>query len=250
MVSVDPRIHGYSPERTTQFLALLRERVAALPGVVSVAATDSVPLSGGNRSDALHADGQPQNGPDPGVELYMATPGYFETLGIPRLMGRDFGNESPTAPKVAIINEALAEHLYGRSNPIGRTLTGGGATYHIIGVVKNIKSRSYGEETRYVLFRSLAQNTGSDPSFLGYQLLVQTSGDPGHCDPGHTGADSRSRSEYGGVWCRDHAGTFEQSAVSAAAGGHAVRGVRIYWTHTGGGGAVRSDQLFGGSSDA
>ena len=179
MVSVDPRIHGYSPERTTQFLALLRERVAALPGVVSVAATDSVPLSGGNRSDALHADGQPQNGPDPGVELYMATPGYFETLGIPRLMGRDFGNESPTAPKVAIINEALAEHLYGRSNPIGRTLTGGGATYHIIGVVKNIKSRSYGEETRYVLFRSLAQNTGSDPSFLGYQLLVQTSGDPG-----------------------------------------------------------------------
>ncbi|HEY5255153.1 MAG TPA: ABC transporter permease [Acidobacteriaceae bacterium] len=179
MVSVDPRIHGYSPERTTQFLALLRERVAGLPGVLSVAATDSVPLSGGNRSDALHADGQPQNGPDPGVELYMATPGYFETLGIPRLMGRDFGNESPTAPKVAIINEALAEHLYGRTNPIGHTLTGGGATYHIIGVVKNIKSRSYGEETRYVLFRSLAQNTGSDPSFLGYQLLVQTSGDPG-----------------------------------------------------------------------
>ena len=117
MVSVDPRIHGYSPERTTQFLALLRERVAAMPGVVSVAATDSVPLSGGNRSDALHADGQPQNGPDPGVELYMATPGYFETLGIPRLTGRDFGNESPTGPKVAIINEALAEHLYGRTQP-------------------------------------------------------------------------------------------------------------------------------------
>jgi predicted permease len=179
MVSVDPRIHGYSPDRTTQFMALLRERVAAMPGVLSVAATDSVPLSGGNRSDALHADGQPQNGPDPSVELYMATAGYFETLGIPRLTGRDFRNESPTGPKVAIINEALAEHLYGRTNPIGHTLSGGGATYQIIGVVKNIKSRSYGEETRYVLFRSLAQNTGSDPSFLGYQLLVHYSGDPG-----------------------------------------------------------------------
>jgi predicted permease len=179
MVSVDPRIHGYSPERTTQFLAMLRERVAAMPGVVSVAATDSVPLSGGNRSDALHADGQPQNGPDPNVELYMATRGYFETMGIPRLTGRDFGNESPTAPKVAIINEALAEHLYGRTNPIGHSLTGGGVTYQIIGVVKNIKSRTYGEETRYVLFRSLAQNTGSDPSFLGYQLIVHYSGNPG-----------------------------------------------------------------------
>lgn len=178
MVSVDPRIHGYSPERTTQFLALLRERVAAMPGVVSVAATDSVPLSGGNRSDAIHADGQPQNGPDPIVELYMASAGYFETLGIPRLMGRDFGNESPTAPKVAIINEALAEHFYGRSNPIGRSLSDGGVPYRVIGVVRNIKSRTYGEPTRYVLFRSLAQSTGSDPSFLGYQLLVHYSGDP------------------------------------------------------------------------
>jgi predicted permease len=179
MVSVDPRIHGYSPERTTQFLAMLRERVAAMPGVVSVAATDSVPLSGGNRSDALHADGQPQHGPDPSVELYMATAGYFETMGIPRLTGRDFGNESPSGPKVAIINEALAEHLYGRTNPIGHSLSGGGATYQIIGVVKNIKSRTYGEQTRYVLFRSLAQNTGSDPSFLGYQLIIHYSGDPG-----------------------------------------------------------------------
>jgi predicted permease len=178
MVSVDPRIHGYSPERTTQFLALLRERVAALPGVVSVAATDSVPLSGGNRSDAMHAEGQPQSGPDPNVELYMATPGYFETLGIARLAGRDFNNESPTAPKVAIINDALAQHLFGHSNPMGQRLSGGGATYQIIGVVKNIKSRSYGEGTRYVLFRSLAQNTGSDPSFLGYQLIVHFAGDP------------------------------------------------------------------------
>ncbi|MES2222953.1 MAG: ABC transporter permease [Acidobacteriota bacterium] len=179
MVSVDPRIHGYSPERTTQFLAMLRERVATMPGVVSVAATDSVPLSGGNRSDAIHANGQPQNGPDPIAELYMASPGYFETLGIPRLMGRDFGNESPTAPKVAIINEALAEHFYGRSNPIGRSVSDGGVPYQIIGVVRNIKSRTYGEPTRYVLFRSLAQTTGSDPSFLGYQLLVHYAGDPG-----------------------------------------------------------------------
>ena len=77
MVSVDPRIHGYSPERTTQFLALLRERVAALPGVVSVAATDSVPLSGGNRSDAMHADGQPQHGPDPGCGVVHGDSGIF-----------------------------------------------------------------------------------------------------------------------------------------------------------------------------
>jgi predicted permease len=178
MLSVDPRVHGYSPERTTQFLAQLRERVAAIPGVVSVAATDSTPLSGGNRSDAFHAESESNTtGSDPTVELYMATPGYFETMGIPRLAGRDFANEGDNAPKVAIVNRAFAEHFFSRENPIGRRVTGGGATYEIIGVVQNIKSRFLGEDTRYVLFRSLAQNTGTDPSFLGYELLVHFAGD-------------------------------------------------------------------------
>jgi predicted permease len=175
MMSVDPRVHGYSPERTTQFLTELRERVAAIPGVWSVAATDSVPLAGGNRSDDFHAEDQPKTGaPDAGVELYMATPGYFETLGIPRIAGRDFSNETAGGTRVGIVNQALAEHFFGHENPIGRRVTGGGATYEIIGVVKNIKSRTLGEGTRYVLFRSLAQSTGSDPSFLGYQLIVHT----------------------------------------------------------------------------
>jgi predicted permease len=178
MLSVDPRVHGYPPERTTQFLAQLRERVAAIPGVVSVAATDSTPLSGGNRSDAFHAESESNSsGPDPGVELYMATPGYFATMGIPRLAGRDFANEAADAPKVAIVNRAFAEHFFSRENPIGQRVTGGGVTYEIVGVVQNIKSRFLGEDTRYVLFRSLAQSTGSDPSFLGYELLVHFAGD-------------------------------------------------------------------------
>src|SRR5271170_2606706 len=101
MLSVDPRVHGYTPERTAQFLDQLRARVAAIPGVVSVAATDSAPLSGGNRSDGFHAEGESMStGPDPSVELYMATPGYFETMGIPRLAGRDFAHEAANAPKV------------------------------------------------------------------------------------------------------------------------------------------------------
>jgi predicted permease len=177
MMSVDPRVHGYTPEKTTQFLTQLRERVGALPGVASVAATDSVPLAGGNRSDGFHAEGQPDSAPYSNVELYMATPGYFETMGIPRMAGRDFANESPTGPKVAIVNEAFAEHFFGKGSPIGHTVNGAGVPYQIIGVVKNIKSRSLGEDTRYVLFRSLAQSTSSDPSFLGYQLIVHTRGD-------------------------------------------------------------------------
>jgi predicted permease len=176
MVSVDPRVHGYSPEHTTQFLTQLRDRVAALPGVLSAAATDSVPLSGGHRSDGMVAEGRP-NQSAPIVEMYMATPGYFETLGIPRIAGRDFANESPTSPRVAVINEALAEQLFPGENPVGQHIRDGDDLYEVIGVVGNIKSRFIGEDTRPVLFRSLAQTTGSDPAFLGYTLIVHSEGD-------------------------------------------------------------------------
>ncbi len=178
MVSVDPRIHGYSPEQTTRFLDQLQERAAVIPGVLSAAATDSVPLSGGHRSDGFSVVGRKADREPPSVDEYMASPGYFAALGIPRLAGRDFAHETADGPKVAVVNRALVERLFGKENPVGQQVSGGGATYQIIGVVGNVKSRTLGEDTRPVLFRSLAQSTGSDPSFLGYTLIVQCAGDP------------------------------------------------------------------------
>jgi len=178
-MSVDPRVHGYTAERTTRFLTELRRRVAALPGVASAACTDLAPLSEGGRRDEFHAEGRPNaGGPDPGVDLYMVTPGYFETLGIPRIAGRDFVDETAGGPRVAVVNEAFVERLFKNENAIGRRVTGGGATYEIAGVVKNIKSRTLGEELRPVLFRSLAQSIGGDPSFLGYSVLVRSGASP------------------------------------------------------------------------
>ncbi|HEX4230106.1 MAG TPA: ABC transporter permease [Bryobacteraceae bacterium] len=179
MMSVDPRLHGYTPQRVVQFLSNARQAAAAVPGVRSAACTDGVPLSGGNRSDGFHVEGRPAAPQAPIVDLYMATRGYFETLGIPLLSGREFENENATGPKVAVVNEALAQRMFPHENPIGQHISGGGFTYQIIGVVKNIKSRTLGENVRPVLFRSLAQSIASDPSLMGYSILVYTSGDPG-----------------------------------------------------------------------
>lgn len=175
-MAVDPRLNGYTAERTAQFLTELRQKLAALPGVSSVACTDVVPLSGGNRSDAFSVEGRPVAPTAPPVDLYMATPGYFATLGIPRVAGRDFGDDGPTATKVAIVNEAFVQQVFHNENPIGQRVTGGGATYQVIGVVKNIKSRTLGEELRPVLFRSLSQTVGPDPSLMGYAVLVRAAG--------------------------------------------------------------------------
>jgi predicted permease len=179
MMAVDPSVHGYTPERTTQLLTQLRERISSMPSVTSVAYSDLVPLSGGGRSDGFTADGRPAPPGGPaGTELYMVSPGYFETMGIPRIAGRDFANESPEAPKVAIVNEEFAQRLFGRDNPIGQRVNGAGVPYQIIGVVRNIKSRTLGEQTRPVLYRSLAQNIAGDPSFNGNSLMIRSDGDP------------------------------------------------------------------------
>jgi hypothetical protein len=100
-------------------------------------------------------------------------------MGIPRLAGRDFSNETVTSgPKAAIIDEAFAQRIFGSENPIGQMVLGGGVTYRIIGVVGNIKARTLGEETRPVLFRALDQTVAYDPAFMGYSVLVRSAGNP------------------------------------------------------------------------
>jgi len=175
IASIDPRVHGYTAERTTAFLAQLRRRVAALPGVDEAVCTDVPLLSGGNRSDAFTVAGQStESHAQTFADLYMVTPGYFATLGIPQLAGRDFGNEPANGPKVAVINRVFADRLFAGVNPIGRHINGDGVIYEIIGVVADVKSRTLGEDPRPLLYRLLDQSIAGDPSLMGYTLIVHT----------------------------------------------------------------------------
>jgi predicted permease len=179
LVSIDPRLNGYSPEQIRHFLAELRRRVGALPGVDTAVTTDVALLSGGNRSDGFTVTGH--SGKDAAftyADLYMTTPGYFDALGTPRLSGRDFGNEAADGPRVAVVNKAFADRLFPGENPIGQHVSGGHWTYEIIGVVGNAKSRTIGEDTRAILYRSLDQSIAEDPSGMGYTLVVHTHGNP------------------------------------------------------------------------
>jgi predicted permease len=180
MMSIDPSVHGYTPARTVDFMMQLRDRVTVLPGVVSAVATDMPPLSGGGRSDGFRIPGSPDT-PSSWVNttLFMVTPGYFDTLDIPRMAGSDFGSETATSQRVGIVNQAFVQQVLGGRNPIGVQVNGAGVLYRIIGVVRNAKSRTLGEETHPVLYRSLQQTIARDPSsMVGYTLLVRTAGTP------------------------------------------------------------------------
>ena len=180
LLSVDPRLNGYSPAKTSAFLEQLRERAAALPGVDSAVCTDVAMLSGGNRSEGFNISGRTGKGaPQVLADLYMVTPGYFSALGTPLLAGSDFNHERADDPHVALVNKAFTDRLFGAGNPIGQHIDGGGGlAYRIIGVVGNAKSRTLGEDTRPILYRSLDQSIGTDPSTAGYTLIVHTAGNP------------------------------------------------------------------------
>ena len=176
LLSIDPRLNGYTPTQISQFQAELRRRVAALPGMDHVVSTDMVLLSGGGRSDGFTVVGH--GGKDATADLFMTTPGYFETLGIPIISGHDFGNEPADAPKVAIISKSFADRLFPGMNPIGQHVEGGNWNYEIIGIAGNVRARTLGEDTRPVLYRSLDQSITEDPSLMGYTLVVHTPGNP------------------------------------------------------------------------
>jgi predicted permease len=179
MVGVDPKTNNYKPERTRQFLAQLRERVAAIPGVEKVSFIDSVPLSMGGVD--LNATTEDSKGGkrEADVDVYRAGRGYFDTIGIRMLRGRDF--DLRDGNRMAVINEKTAKELFPAGDAVGRTLRvdlAGQASYEVIGVVRNAKSRTLGEEPRACLWLSLEADPEKAMSFFGISTIVKTHGSP------------------------------------------------------------------------
>ncbi len=99
----------------------MRERFATLPGVRAVASSELPILTGTDMGGNITVEGG-EKLPDEvnHVQTDSVSPGYFSTLGIPLVAGREFNaGDSTGAPKVAVINEAMAKKYFGQRNPIG-----------------------------------------------------------------------------------------------------------------------------------
>ena len=103
-------------------------------------------------------------------------------MGIPLVRGRDFTPQDVTSnlggQPAAIINQTMAAHLFPGQDPIGRTLRQDKATYTIIGVVRNSKSRTIGEKPSDAAYLFLNAAPEKATSFFGTTILVKTSMDP------------------------------------------------------------------------
>jgi predicted permease len=177
LMAVDPKLHNYSPDKTRLFLSQLRERVSGLPGVRSVSFLDSVPLSIGGVNYQFQAEGGKSGSKEIHADTYSVGSRFFETMGIPLIRGRDFGLQEGSE-RVAILNETMAERLFPGEDALGRRIRGDNKVYEIVGIAKNSKSRTLGEEPAGIVYLDLAQHPEDVFSFFGISILVKTAGNP------------------------------------------------------------------------
>jgi putative ABC transport system permease protein len=146
--------------RQREFFRQARTQLTSLPGVRSAAAVTYVPLSEAKGYDKVFIEGVPASPPgkEPLTEESEITPGYFETMGIILVRGRDF-NDQDTAetPMVCIINETIAHKFFPGTDPLGKRLkldsTGEDIPWRtVVGVARSVRGYSLEAEPLPVLY--------------------------------------------------------------------------------------------------
>ena len=198
---------GYNAQQTDTFCRRLRDRLEQLPGVNAVSYDDSVPLGfyGGNW-ETLEVEGYVP-GPNENMKIYrdLVSPGFFESMKIPLIEGRDFDwHDDRTTQKVMIINQEFARRFLPSRQPIGVKVHGWGEWFTIVGVAKDSKYHRVTENPQpyfYIPIRQIFR-----PEY-GLTFQVRTSGSVNEAiagirreaaaiDPAITIFDAESMTEY------------------------------------------------------
>jgi predicted permease len=163
-MAVNPTINGYAESRSREFYRQLHERLQQIPGVTN-AALAIMPLLDGNEWDqTVTVEGYTAKAGewiDP--HMQFTSTGYFATLGVPVILGRDFTDRDVLgSPKVGIVNQRFVDRYFGGRSPIGMHLGMGGdpgtkTDIEVIGVVRDTRYEGLREEVPYQLYRPYRQ---------------------------------------------------------------------------------------------
>jgi putative ABC transport system permease protein len=152
-------------------------RISAVPDVVSTGAVLSLPLSGGAGSRYFGIEGRPPQPAGQGfnANLNFAAPGYFTTMGIPLLSGRDFSDsDAEGSDSVAIVNQEMVRMFWPDEEPLGQRIrVGDGPWRRIVGVVGNLKYKAMDADTRQEMYWPFYQTGAGSGAFV-----VRTRSDP------------------------------------------------------------------------
>jgi macrolide transport system ATP-binding/permease protein len=170
---LDINLLRYTRPQGREFYRQIIERTESLPGVESATVARVALLSGGGRSLGFMVEGRNTTH---GANANVIAPGFFKTLGIPLVTGRDFGDHDVDgSPPVVVLNETIVKMHFGGENALGQRvqLDGQGPWREIVGVVRDNKDRSLGGIPLPTAYVPLAQNHET-----GMTLYVRTSVSP------------------------------------------------------------------------
>jgi predicted permease len=178
---VDPTMNRYDPAWTVDYFRRLDETLNALPGVESHTFAVVPVLEDDEWDNWVTIEGysaKQDERPDPHVQY--CSPGFFKTLKIPVLLGRDFSpRDEAGAPKVGIVNQKFVKRYFGGAAPVGRHIgmgidPGTKLDIQIVGVVGDTKYENMRAEIPYELYIPSAQKNFSD----GGTVYVRVKGEP------------------------------------------------------------------------
>ena len=158
---------GYNPAQGRAFYRAAEERLSALPGVVSVTQSFSVPMGYYSDYDKVFVQAHPLEAGQQPPQIFRdpVLPNYFQTLRMPIVRGRGFTEaDSEKSPLVAIVNQTMAKKFWPNEDAIGQRISTESATgpfLEIVGVVQDAKYRGPNETPRPFFFIPLEQKYGS-----------------------------------------------------------------------------------------
>ncbi len=178
---VDPTYSRYDPKWTTDYYRRLHEKLSNLPGIESNAFAVVPVLEDNEWDNWVTIEGYtPKQDERPDPHMQYCSPGFFKTLKIPVLLGRDFTERDVTgAPKVGIVNEKFVKRYFGDAEPLGRHIgmgidPGTKTDIEIVGVVGDTKYESMREEVPFELYIPTDQKSFA----TGGTMYVRGEGDP------------------------------------------------------------------------
>ena len=173
----------YKSDRQSQFFIDLRNRLEATPGVQSASSIYPLPLSGDRFSISFEIEGRPMAPKDhPSAEFFTAGVGYFRSLGIPLIKGRDFEDrDKHGSTPVIIISETFARRYFPNEDPLGKRIHPGipsienedSTMREIVGVVGDVRNRGLNTESRPAYYVPQTQ-----VPFSQMVMVVKTAGEP------------------------------------------------------------------------
>ena len=174
IVSLSPTLVGYEEEQSRNFYKQVLERVSHVPGIEAVSYTRTLPLGdSSNSSGPILREGETLARGTAGRNIMntVVSPGYFKTMQIPIVEGRDFDDRDTTKTKrVIVINQRMAEILWpGENSVVGKRIFIGPESkdpLEVVGVVKTGKYRTLAEDPKPFYYYSMDQRRPATMSLV------------------------------------------------------------------------------------